>query len=108
MIRGDLIKAVFPGDYGKPRPALVVQSDRLLELDSILLCPLTSELNTSGPTRVLVEPDGGNRLLATSLIMVDKLSAVSRSRCRERIGSVDGAAMERVNGLILFVTGLLD
>ncbi|MGH6904039.1 MAG: type II toxin-antitoxin system PemK/MazF family toxin [Geminicoccaceae bacterium] len=34
----------LPGDYGKPRPAVVVQSDWLNQSDcsSIVVCPMTS------------------------------------------------------------------
>lgn len=106
--RGDLVTAVFTGDYGKPRPCLVVQSDRLAKLDSVLLCPLTSALDTSGPSRVIVAPDNENRLVKTSLVMVDKVTALSRSRCRDRIGHVDRAVLERVDALLLLVLGLLD
>ena len=31
--RGDLVTVFLQGDYGKPRPALVIQSDLLTELD---------------------------------------------------------------------------
>lgn len=40
--RGDLVTVFLPGDHGKPRPALVVQSDLLADLDSVVLCPITS------------------------------------------------------------------
>ena len=33
--RGDLVTVSLPGDYGKPRPALVIQSDLLAELESV-------------------------------------------------------------------------
>ncbi|NMH17585.1 type II toxin-antitoxin system PemK/MazF family toxin, partial [Tepidiphilus sp. B18-69] len=42
MQRGDLVTVSLPGDYGKPRPALIVQSDLLSELESVVLCPVTS------------------------------------------------------------------
>jgi mRNA interferase MazF len=29
--RGDLVTVALPGDYGKPRPALVIQSDLFAE-----------------------------------------------------------------------------
>ena len=85
--RGDIVKAVFAGDYGKPRPNVVVQSDQLTDLASILLCPLTSDLKTFGPTRVQVSASEANGLKTDSLIMADKITAVSLSRCRERLGA---------------------
>lgn len=43
MRRGDIVIAVTPGDYGKPRSATVVQSDLFNPTHaSITLCPITS------------------------------------------------------------------
>jgi mRNA interferase MazF len=105
--RGDLIKAVLPGEYGKPRPCLVVQSDRLAKLDSVILCPLTSDLATDGPTRFAVPAGGEGGLMVESLVMVDKVTAVSRSRCREPIGQLDTATMQQVDARLAFVIGLM-
>jgi mRNA interferase MazF len=108
LTRGDLIIAVLPGNYGKPRPCVVVQSNRLAALDSIILCPLTSDIGTSGPTRLPVEATLETGLETSSLVMVDKVTAVSRSRCREHIGVVDPVLMQQINARLAFVIGLLD
>ena len=108
MKRGDLIKAVLPGEYGKPRPCLVVQSDRLVNLESVILCPLTSDLATDGPTRFAVPAGGAGGLMVESLIMVDKVTAVSRSRCREHIGRLDPATMQQIDARLVLVIGLMD
>ena len=42
--RGDFVVVVVPGDYGKPRPAIVVRSDLFAALPSATLCPLTTTL----------------------------------------------------------------
>jgi mRNA interferase MazF len=105
--RGDLIKAVLPGEYGKPRPCLVIQSDRLAKLDSVILCPLTSDMATDGPTRFVVPAGGEGGLMVESLVMVDKVTAVSRSRCREHIGRLDAAMMQQVDAKLAFVVGLM-
>ena len=45
VTRGDSVLAAAAGDYGKPRPWLVVQADKYNSADrpdSILLCPFTS------------------------------------------------------------------
>lgn len=44
MRRGDIITVAVSGDYGKPRRALVIQSDNLPETDSVLVCLLTTML----------------------------------------------------------------
>jgi mRNA interferase MazF len=106
--RGDLVTAVMAGDYGKPRPALIVQSDRLATLASVLVCPLTSKLSEAEPVRVLVEPTPGNALRAPSHVMVDKLTAVGRERCRDVIGRLDDGPMQRIDEALALVIGLAD
>lgn len=108
MKRGDIIRAVFSRELGKPRPALVVQSDTLDGLHSVLLCPFTAAHETSGPLRLMVQSDADNGLSEPSLLMIDKLMAVPKDRCREPIGRLDGEAMAAVNGLLYVAVGLAD
>ena len=43
-MRGDFVTIAIQGDYGKPRPALVIQSDQFEELGSITVLPVTSTI----------------------------------------------------------------
>ena len=97
MQRGDFVLAAVPGDFGKPRPALVVQSNLYCGLPSVALCPLTSDLRDDAPTlRILVEPSGTNGLRKTSQIAIDKVTTVSTTRLRETIGHADEPLMLNV------------
>ena len=58
MTRGDLMTVVSSGDYGKPRPALIVQADLYAGHPSPTVLPLTSELHDMPPIRVTVDPGG--------------------------------------------------
>jgi mRNA interferase MazF len=98
---------VLPDEYGKPSPCLVIQSDRLAKLDSVILCPMTSDLATGGPTHFAVAAGGEGGLVMDSLVMVDKVTAVSRSRCREHIGRLDAAMMQQIDARLAFVVGLM-
>jgi mRNA-degrading endonuclease toxin of MazEF toxin-antitoxin module len=42
-----------------------------------------------------------------SLVMVDKVTAVSRSRCRDHIGRLDAAMMEQIDARLALVIGLM-
>lgn len=54
MQRGDLV-TVAAGDYGKPRAAVIVQTDAFPENDaSVVVCQLTSELADAPDFRVTV------------------------------------------------------
>ncbi|HTT84616.1 MAG TPA: type II toxin-antitoxin system PemK/MazF family toxin [Rhizomicrobium sp.] len=98
--RGDLIAVALSGDYGKPRPALIVQADHFAELPSVTILPLTSELRSEHLLRVTVEPNRQNGLRSPSQIMVDKLSTISRARTGKRIGHLDARTMQVVDGAL--------
>ena len=108
MTRGDLITVVTSGDYGKPRPALVIQSDLLLDTDSVLVCLLTTTLRDAPLFRLSLPPGEGTGLRELSQVMVEKIIAVRRSRCGARIGRVDPTAMATLNRLLAFAIGLAD
>jgi mRNA interferase MazF len=94
--RGDLVIAAFPGDYGKPRPALVIQSDGFRQLQSLTVLPLTSGLYPAALIRINVAPTQANGLQRRSHIMVDKAATVSRQKIGQRIGRLDNQTMGTV------------
>jgi mRNA interferase MazF len=103
--RGDLVAVALSGDYGKPRPALVIQSDAFHQLESVIVAPLTSTISDAPLLRILIEPTEANGLRKPSAVMVDKLVAVARARIGPRIGSVDTATLDSVSRVI---RGLLE
>ena len=85
--RGDVVVGVFTGDYGKPRPAVVVQADLFNEShDSVVVCPISSSLTGLGIFRLSVAASATNGLRSDSEVMIDEMAAVKRSRIKERIG----------------------
>lgn len=103
MKRGDLVSVAISGDFGKPRPALVLQSDRFSDLDTVVVALLTSEIVPATFLRATVEPDDENGLRKTSQIMVDKIMTVRR----EKIGPVFGQLSARKMTEVLRLLGLL-
>ena len=109
MRRGDIVTAVFSGDYGKPRPAVVIETDLLPGTDSILLCFITSDVREEvAQRRVLVEPSPENGLRARSQIQADKIFAVKRARCGRVIGRLRGEEQGRLDEALALVVGLAD
>lgn len=104
--RGDLVTVSLQGDYGKPRPALIVQTDLLTELDSVVICPVTSELRTAA-FRVTVEPTVQNGLRALSQVMVDKLSTLPRTKINAPFGRLEDERMRAVDRALLLVVGVI-
>jgi mRNA interferase MazF len=110
MRRGDVVTVAPPGDYGKPRPAVIVQADALTagELASVVLCLISSDPVNAPAFRITIEPDGGNGLRQRSQIMVDKILAVPRARIGAVIGRLDAEAQLRLNRSLAFVVGLAE
>lgn len=90
MRRGDLVTIALQGAYGKPRPALVIQSDLFAEHPSVTILPVTSELRDTPLFRVPVSPSEGNGLRKSSQVMTDKVQTIPR----EKIGDVFGHMAE--------------
>jgi mRNA interferase MazF len=98
MQRGDLVTVSLQGDYGKPRPALIVQSDLLTDLESVVLCPVTSDLRNAA-FRVTVEPNPANGLRA--------LSTLPRAKISEPFGRLDDERMKAIDRALLLVIGVI-
>ena len=105
MLKGDVVLASAPGDYGKPRPYLTVQSNTLTGVDSVVLCPLTTDVQALS-FRVVVEPGRENGLARRSEVMVDKVLALPRSRVRAVIGALDPFQMTEVDAALRLLLGL--
>lgn len=104
MIRGDLAVVALQGDFGKPRPALIIQSDLFAEHPTVTVLPITSDLREAPLLRLTVQPSPENGLRSPSQIMVDKAHTVLRDKVGQRIGRLDGATMVAVNrALALFL-----
>lgn len=106
MRRGDLVTVAAPGDYGKPRPALVIQSDLFEELPSVTLCRVTSELRDAPIFRITVDPSPDNGLRRVSQIQVDKVLTVARERIGGTIGRLDDTTMLKVNRSLAVFLGI--
>ena len=97
MKRGELVSIALQGDYGKPRPALVIQSDLYSEHPSVTILPVTSELRRAPLFRIEVEPTAENGLKKISQVMVDKAQSVPREKVGESFGRLDDAKMVAIN-----------
>lgn len=107
MRRGDLAIVTAPGDYGKPRPALVVQADLFNDTHaSIVVCLLTSDRQDAPLLRIDIEQGRDTGLQARSQIMVDKIVTLRRERIGRVIGQLDDQTMVRVNRSLALILGL--
>lgn len=99
-----MVTVSLQGDYGKPRPALVIQSDLFDEHPSVTILPVTSALRDTPLFRLLIQPEPGNGLRVPSQIMVDKTQTVAREKIGNPIGRLDDSTLVAVNrALALFL-----
>ena len=109
MKRGDVVVVAAAGDYGKPRPAVIVQSDAFPESHaSIVVCQLTSELSVAPDFRITIDPTAMNGLRVRSQIMADKPVTIRRERVGKILGALSTAEVRRLNVALAFVLGLAD
>lgn len=108
MKRGDIVTVAVSGDYGKPRPAVVIQSDWLKATDSVLVALMTSALADAPIYRLTLEPDARNGLRMPTQVMVDKIVAVPRAKCGKVLGRLDEKARIALDHMVSVVVGLAD
>ena len=91
MTRGSIVVVAAKGAYtGKPRPALVVQSDLFNPThSSITICPITSDCVDAPFFRIALPPGERTGLHKASQIMIDKVVSVPRSAITDQLGRCD-------------------
>jgi len=89
VTRGDLVTIAMPGDFGKPRPALVIQANQFQEHATRTVLPVTSTLVAVPLFRITLEPTVDNGLKRPSQVMVDKAMTVKRDKIGPVFGRID-------------------
>ena len=107
MKRGDLVTIALQGDYGKPRPALVIQSDLFSEHPSVVILPVTSELRDTPLFRVTIAPNEVNGLSRPSDVMLDKVQTVGRDKIVSVFGRLSQEELLSVNRMLAVFIGVV-
>ena len=106
MRRGDFVTITMQGDFGKPRPALVIQADQFGEHATITVLPATSTLVAAPLFRITVQPNADNGLQKPSQVMVDKAMTVKRDKVGQAFGRIDGDTMVEVERCLAVFLGI--
>ena len=107
MRRGDFVTVAMQGDFGKPRSALIVQSDKFNDThatQTVLL--VSSELVDAPLFRITVQPDEHNLLHKPSQILVDKAMTIKRDKLGAAFGSASDDVMLAVNRSLAVFLGI--
>ena len=108
MKRGEIVTVAVQGDYGKPRPAVVVQSDWLDDTDSVLVCLITTTCRDAPLYRLDLSANHETGLREPSQIMVEKVLAVRREKCGPTIGRLDTATLVSLGRMLALMIGIAD
>ena len=106
MRRGDLVSVALNGDFGKPRPALIIQSDQFAESETVTVLLMSSAVVEAPLIRLTVAPDARNGRRTASQIMIDKAMTVRRGKIGSTFGHLDDDAMTAVNRSLSVFIGL--
>jgi mRNA interferase MazF len=106
MRRGDFVAIAMQGDFGKPRPALVIQADQFGEHATVTVLPATSMLVAAPLFRITVQPNAENGLQKLSQVMVDKAMTVKRDKVGQAFGRIDADAMIEVERCLAVFLGI--
>jgi len=106
MKRGDVVTIAVPGDFGKPRPALVIQADAFNRHATVTVLPMTSHLVDAPLLRVDVRPSPENGLQTPSQVMVDKAVTVKREKIGRVFGQIGADALVKVNRCLAVFLGI--
>lgn len=103
-----MVTVAAPGDYGKPRPAVIIQADAInaAEPASVILALVTSHLREAPLLRLTIEPTPTNGLQRPSQVMVDKLFTVPAAKLGPVIGRLSDQELVMLNRQLAFVVGL--
>lgn len=104
MTRGDIVTVAMTGDFGKPRPALLVQADPFDQTGTMLI---SGTLVDAPLIRLTVEPTPQNGLLKPSQIQIEKAMSVQRHRVGAVIGRLDDASMLAVTRSLALFLGIV-
>jgi mRNA interferase MazF len=107
--RGEIWTVSGGADYaGKPRPAIILQSDAFDDMLSVTICPLTGSSTDTVYARFVLAPSPRNGLQRNSHVMVDKISTLPKTKLGRRIGQLDADDVNRLSQRVVLFLGLAE
>ncbi len=109
--RGDIYYAdlspVVGSEQGGMRPVLIVQNDTgNRHSPTVIAAAITSQTGKARlPTHIELSARNYG-LSRDSVVLLEQIRTLDKSRLRERMGQLDGATMDRVNSAIAVSFGL--
>ena len=109
MRRGEIWTVAGGAAYtGTPRPAVIIQDDRFDANDSVVVCPLTTESTSAPIFRLPIPSNARTGFRAPCRLMVDKLTAVPRTRLGTLVGALTSDELKALNRTVFVFLGLAE
>lgn len=106
MKRGDFVTINIQGDFGKPRPALVIQADQFDEHATVTVLPVTCTLVAAPLLRITLKPSTENGLEKPSQVMIDKTMTVKRDKIGPTFGRIDADTLVEIERCLALFLGI--
>lgn len=107
MRRGNVVTVAMQGDFGKPRPALILQSDVFSDIHAtVTIALISSEIVQAPIFRLDIEPSQTNGLSRPSQVQIDKIMSIRSEKIGSVIGELNDVMMVRVNRALALWLGL--
>lgn len=107
MHRGDIVICALKGDFGKCRPAVVVQSDLFNNThSSAIICPITTELIATPLFRIEISPSVANGLKKVSQVMADKIITIRKDKIAKVIGKLPNSDIKKIDNALKLMLSL--
>ena len=105
-MRGDFVTIAMQGDFGKPRPALVIQANQFDEHATITVLLVSSTLVDAPLFRITVQPSAENGLQKPSQVMIDKAMTVKRDKVGQTFGRIDADTLVEIERCLAVFLGI--
>lgn len=106
MKRGDFVSIALQGDFGKPRPALVIQADQFQRHATVTVLLLSSSKIDAPLLRVSIDPSAENGLQLPSQIMIDKVMTVKSDKVGPTFGQINANIIVEVERCLAVFFGI--
>ncbi|WP_273757786.1 type II toxin-antitoxin system PemK/MazF family toxin [Bartonella sp. AU55XJBT] len=106
-MRGSLVTIAMQGDFGKPRPALIIQANEFSEHTSMTVLPITSTLVDAPLLRITLQPNAKNGLQKPSQVMIDKIMTVRCDKMSPSFGSLQAKELLEIERCLAVFLGIV-
>jgi len=108
MRRGDIVTVAAPGDFGKPRPAVIIQGDALntAGATSTIVALVTSHRRDAPLLRLTIEPNTFNGLSTICQVQINRIVTIRTEKIGAAIGRLNDQQQVELNRLLALVIGL--